>query len=73
MLQGPRVVAIIGQLEPAGMAEHVRADRERHVSGFPEPPLWCVELEKWPYHTDAWKRWLSDTRAGKNPPLPVAE
>ena len=39
----------------------------------PEPPLWCVELEKWPYHTDAWKRWLSDTRAGKNPPLPVAE
>jgi WD40 repeat protein len=40
---------------------------------LPEPPLWCIELEKWPYHTDEWKRWLSDTRAGKNPPLPTAE
>jgi hypothetical protein len=39
----------------------------------PDPPLWCVEQEKWPYHTDAWKQWLSDTRAGKNPPLPAAE
>jgi hypothetical protein len=39
----------------------------------PEPPLWCIELEKWPYHTDAWKQWLTDTRAGKNPPLPAAE
>jgi dipeptidyl aminopeptidase/acylaminoacyl peptidase len=36
----------------------------------PEPPQWCVELEKWPYHTEAWKQWLSDTRAGKSPPLP---
>jgi WD40 repeat protein len=36
----------------------------------PEPPLWCIEQEKWPYHTDAWKRWLSEIRAGKNPPLP---
>jgi hypothetical protein len=39
----------------------------------PEPPLWCIELEKWPYHTGAWKQWLSDTRAGKNPPLPAGE
>src|SRR5262249_20382881 len=38
-----------------------------------EPPLWCIELEKWPYHTDAWKRWLTDTRAGKHPPLPTPE
>jgi WD40 repeat protein len=37
----------------------------------PEPPVWCIELEKWPYHTNAWKQWLSDTRAGKNPPLPA--
>ena len=40
---------------------------------LPEPPPWCIELEKWPYHTDAWKQWLSDTRAGKSPPLPAAE
>jgi len=39
----------------------------------PEPPLWCIELKKWPYHTDEWKQWLSDTRAGKNPSLPAAE
>jgi WD40 repeat protein len=39
----------------------------------PEPPFWCIEQEKWPYHTDAWKQWLSDTRAGKNPPLPAGE
>ena len=34
-----------------------------------EPPRWCIELEKWPYHTQAWKQGLSDTRAGKNTPL----
>jgi WD40 repeat protein len=39
----------------------------------PEPPFWCIELEKWPYDTDAWKQWLSDTRAGKSPPFPAAE
>jgi dipeptidyl aminopeptidase/acylaminoacyl peptidase len=37
---------------------------------LPEPPHWCIELEKWPYHTEAWKQWLSNTRAGKSPPLP---
>jgi len=26
-------------------------------------------MEKWPYQTAAWKRWLADRRAGKNPPL----
>jgi hypothetical protein len=36
VLQGPRVVAIIGQLEPAGMAEHVRVDREWHLGGLPD-------------------------------------
>ena len=57
------------------MVSHAKAAIPRYQEFFlpPEPPLWCVELEKWPYHTDAWKRWLSDTRAGKNPPLPVAE
>jgi hypothetical protein len=39
----------------------------------PEPPEWCIEREKWPYHTDVWKQWLSDTRAGKNPPLPTPQ
>ena len=36
VLQGPRVVAIVGELEPAGMAKHVRVDREWHLGGLPE-------------------------------------
>ena len=47
--------------------------RARREAAFlePEPPEWCIELEKWPYHTPEWKQWLSETRAGRNPPLPV--
>jgi WD40 repeat protein len=37
----------------------------------PEPPKWCIELEKWPYNTAPWKLWLADKSAGKNPPLPA--
>ena len=37
----------------------------------PEPPTWCVEMEKWPYDTAEWKQWLADKGAGKNPPLPA--
>jgi hypothetical protein len=36
VLQGSRIVTIIGELEPTGMAQHVGVDREWHVSGFPE-------------------------------------
>jgi hypothetical protein len=36
VLQGPRVVPIIGQLKPAGMAKHVRVDWEWHLGGLPE-------------------------------------
>ena len=36
----------------------------------PEPPAWCIEMEKWPYNTPEWKQWLVDKRAGKKPPLP---
>jgi len=39
----------------------------------PEPPQWCIELEKWPYRTDAWKEWLRDTRAGKSPTPPSSQ
>jgi hypothetical protein len=38
----------------------------------PEPPAWCIEMEKWPYNTPIWKRWLADVHAGKKPPLPAA-
>ena len=35
VLKGPRVVAIIGQLEPTGMAKHVRVDGEWHLAASP--------------------------------------
>jgi hypothetical protein len=36
VLQRAGIVAIIGELVAAGMAQHVRMDRERHPGGFPE-------------------------------------
>jgi hypothetical protein len=45
------------------------------LAGFPllpEPPVWCIDKEKWPYQTRAWKEWLSEKRAGRSPPLPPA-
>ena len=37
VLQGARVVAIVGELEAAGMAQHVGMDLERQSSSLPEP------------------------------------
>jgi len=36
VLQGARVVAIVGELVPTGMAKHVRVDREWHLGGLAE-------------------------------------
>ena len=36
------------------------------------PPIWCIEMEKWPYDTDAWRSWLAQKKAGLMPPLPQA-
>ena len=36
-----------------------------------EPPLWCIERKKWPYHTKDWQQWLAETRAGSEPTMPV--
>jgi hypothetical protein len=35
-----------------------------------EPPTWCIEMGKWPYHTQDWKVWLTYKRANASPPLP---
>jgi WD40 repeat protein len=48
------------------------AAQRKDFSLLPQPPLWCIELGKWPYHTNKWKQWLSDTRADKKPLLPPA-
>src|SRR6516164_8888842 len=34
VLQGARVVAIVRELEPTGMAKHVRVDREWHLGSL---------------------------------------
>jgi hypothetical protein len=37
-----------------------------------EPPAWCIKMEKWPYHTPAWKQWLAGRMAGKPGEMPSA-
>jgi WD40 repeat protein len=39
----------------------------------PEPPVWCIEMEKWPYDTDEWKQWLTEKNRGLSPPAPGDE
>jgi hypothetical protein len=48
------------------------AEQRTIVFLLPEPPAWCIEMQKLPYQTAAWKQWLVDTRTGINPPLPNA-
>ena len=50
VLQGPRVVAVIRELEPAGMAKHVRVDGEWHLGGLAEALNEPVETDgtDWP-------------------------
>ena len=45
VLQGPRVVTIIGQLEPTGMAKHVWVDREWHLGGLADALDEAVETD----------------------------
>ena len=35
-----------------------------------EPPDWCIESDKWPYQSQAWKDWLRKKRAHVKRPLP---
>ena len=36
VLQSSGIVSIVRKFVSAGMAQHVRMDRERHLGGFPE-------------------------------------
>jgi WD40 repeat protein len=36
-----------------------------------EPPLWCVEMAKWPYNTAEWGKWLDARKAGEPATMPV--
>ena len=46
--------------------------QQRREEAFldPAPEAWCIEMEKWPYHTQDWKDWLKFKRANANPPVP---
>src|SRR5262249_39309543 len=50
VLQRPRVVAIVGELVPTGMAKHVWVDGEWHLGGLPEALDEPVETDgtDWP-------------------------
>jgi hypothetical protein len=50
VLQGPRVVAVVGELEAAGMAKHVRVDGEWHLGGLADALDEAVETDRahWP-------------------------
>src|SRR5262245_7042127 len=50
MLQGSRVVAIVGELEPTGMAQHVWMHREWHLGGLTDALDEPVEADgtDWP-------------------------
>src|SRR5262245_51149212 len=45
VLQGPRVVSVIRELEPTGMAKHVRVNGEWHLGGLPEALNEAVETD----------------------------
>src|SRR5262245_58650317 len=45
VLQGARVVPVVGEFEPAGMAEHVRMHAEWHFGGLPEPRNHSAEAD----------------------------
>jgi hypothetical protein len=50
VLQGPRVVAVVRELEPTGTAKHVRMDREWHLGGLADALNKPVETNRvnWP-------------------------
>ena len=45
VLQRPGVVAVVGELEPTGMAKHVRVDREWHLGGLADALDEAVETD----------------------------
>jgi len=50
VLQGPRVVAIVGEPEPTGVAKHVGVDRKWHLGGFADALDQAMEADgtDWP-------------------------
>ena len=53
MLQGPRVMAIVGELEATRMTKHVGVDREWHLGSLADALDEAVEANRtdWPAET----------------------
>jgi hypothetical protein len=56
VLQGARVVAVVGELEPTGMAKHVWVDREWHLGGLADALDEAVETNRTDLARHAQKR-----------------
>jgi hypothetical protein len=48
---------------------------DERISAFlaREPPDWCIEMHKWPYHTQAWRDWLAAGNSGHPVAMPEAD
>ena len=52
---------------------HCLNSEERTDLGLdPVPPRWCIEQQKYPYGTSAWREWLKMTDKGQTAPLPTS-
>jgi WD40 repeat protein len=71
--KAPEIFASIQEFVAQAKAEAPRCLTQAQRKKFFLPtglPHWCIEMEKWPYQTKAWKDWLADTNAGNYPKLP---
>jgi WD40 repeat protein len=60
--------ALAKSLVPECLSPQARQNRGLE----PNPPPWCIEMNKRPYDTPQWRQWLAAKQAGKSPPLPPA-
>ena len=52
-------------------ARHCLAREEREQFFLDsEPPIWCIEMGRWPYQHTSWQEWLKYKRSNLDPPLP---
>jgi WD40 repeat protein len=63
---GKDLIALAEQIVPRCLTPEERES----ASLTPEPPDWCIDLQKLPYNTSAWKEWLDQKRSNKNVPMP---
>jgi hypothetical protein len=60
-LSGERLLAHARRM----VARCLTVEQRQKLALDPEPPRWCVELDKWPFDGARWKGWLTEKRAGR--------